>query len=313
MASFRSALFIALLLLAPAPAVAADLVYPPGSRVGLVPTAGLIPSKSFFGFEDPDNKVGIILAALPADAFAEIEKTADAATMKKQGLIFEKREDFPLALGKAFLISGREAEGAGNRRWLLVAATPELTVLATVQVPEAARGTYSDEAIRALLSSIAVRATVPPDEQLSLLPFKVGELAEFQIGAVLPGRAVILSDSPKGTPVSAIEPHLVIAVAPGGPTQISEREAFARDLFGTIANLKDIRIDASEPLRLGGQIGHQILATAKDAATGADVTVVQWLRFGGSGYLQIIGVATTERWTPAYGRFRQVRDSIEPR
>lgn len=311
MAAIRFAVFVVLLLATPAPA--ADVVYPPGSRVGLVPAAGLIPSKSFFGFEDPDNKVGVILAALPSEAFAEIEKTADAATMEKQGLILEKREELPLALGKAFLISGREAAGAGNRRWLLVAAAPELTVLATVQVPEAARGTYTDEVIRTLLSSLAVRATVPPDEQLSLLPFKVGELASFQIGAVLPGRAVILSDAPKGTPISAIEPHLVITVAPGAPAQTSDRDTFARNLFGTIANLKEIRINASEPLRIGGQIGHQILATAKDAATGADVTVVQWLRFGGSGYLQIIGVATTERWTPAYTRFREVRDSIEPR
>lgn len=312
MAAIRFAVFIALLLLA-TPAPAAEVVYPPGSRIGLIPAAGLVASTSFFGFEDPDNKVGVILGALPPEAFAEIEKTADAATMKKQGLTLENREELSLAIGKAFLIRGREAEGAGNRRWLLVAATPELTVLATVQVPEAARATYTDETIRALLSSIAIRSAIPVEEQLSLLPFKIGELASFQIGAVLPGRAVILSDSPKGTPISAIEPHLVITVAQGGPAQTSERDAFARDLFGTIANLKDIRINVSEPLRIGGQIGHQLLATAKDAATGAEVTVVQWLRFGGSGYLQIIGVATTERWTPAYGRFREVRDSIEPR
>ncbi len=312
MAMFRFILLM-LLLLPAASVQAADVTYPPGSRIGLVPAGKLTPSRSYFGFEDAENKVGIVLAALPPEAFAEIEKTADAATMKKQGLVLEGREELTLPIGKAILIRGREAEGAGSYRWLLVAQAPELTVLATLQVPEAARGTYGDEALRAMLASIAVRPSVPADEQLSLLPFKLGEMAEFQIGAVLPGRAVILSDSPKGTPISAIEPHLVIAVAPGGPSAGSEREAFARDLFATVANLKEVRITASEPLRMGGQIGHQILATAKDAATGADVSVVQWLRFGGSGYLQIIGVATTERWTPAYGRFRQVRDAIEPR
>jgi hypothetical protein len=41
--------------------------------------------------------------------------------------------------------------------------------------------------------------------------------------------------------------------------------------------------------------------------------VVQWLRFGGGAYLHLIGVSRTDAWTPAYTRFRQVRDGIESR
>jgi hypothetical protein len=55
------------------------------------------------------------------------------------------------------------------------------------------------------------------------------------------------------------------------------------------------------------------VATAKDARTGADVTVVQWLRFGGGAYLHMIGVAPTDAWVASYARFRQVRDGIEAR
>jgi hypothetical protein len=185
-----------------------------------------------------------------------------------------------------------------------------------VQIPEAAKGLYPDAAIRATLATVAIRGTVPIEEQLGLIPFKVGELAGFRIGGVIPARAVMLSDAPSSAPGSldaTLEPHIFIAVAPGGPAQTVDRDAFARDVFATIPNLKDIRVTTSEPLRLGGQQGHQILANARDAAGTSVLTVVQWLRFGSGAYLQMVGIARTDAWKDAYPRFRSVRDGIEPR
>ena len=39
--------------------------------------------------------------------------------------------------------------------------------------------------------------------------------------------------------------------------------------------------------------------------------VVQWLRFGGGGYLQMVGIARADTWIAALARLRTVRDSIE--
>ena len=78
-------------------------------------------------------------------------------------------------------------------------------------------------------------------------------------------------------------------------------------------NLKEVRINSSESLRIGGQQGHQIMARGRDGATGDEITIVQWLRFGGSAYIHIIVVARTENWSQAYARFRQVRDGIDLR
>ena len=303
-----------LLLALTLPAAAADVVYPPGSRIGMAPPPGMTTSSGFFGYEDRDNNVGIILAALPAAAFPQIEQTFDAEALQKQGMTVEKREPLPLTLGKAFLITGhQDVEKTKLRKWLLVAAAPELTVLVTVQVPEAAAKIYPDELVRSALATLAVRATVPVDEQLSLLPFKVSELAGFKISAVLPGRAIILSDAAEATAAPTVEPHIIVAIAPGGPEQAGERENFARDVFASIPNLKDIRFNGSEALRIGGQPGHQIMANAKDPATGAEIAIVQWLRFGGGAYLHMVGVAPMDEWLKAYGRFREVRDGIEPR
>jgi hypothetical protein len=168
--------------------------------------------------------------------------------------------------------------------------------------------------VRATLSSLAIRAAVPVEEQLGLLPFKVGELAGFHVGGVIPGRALMLSDAATGAQAAgaSLEPHILVAVGAGGPAQSTDREAFARDVFATTPNLKEVRITTSESLRMSGQHGHQIIADAKDAS-GTALTVVQWLRFGGGGYLQLIGVARADDWRESYPRFRQVRDGIEPR
>lgn len=319
MSSTRWLLILLALAFGAPPAWAAEVAYPPGSRIGLVPPSGLVASRGFFGFEDASNNVAIILVALPAEAYADLDKTVTADALKRQGLTLESREEVPLSTGKAFLIIGRqEVEKTIIRKWILVAAStsPALTALVTVQMPDAAKTTYPDAAIRAALATLAVRPVVPADEQLGLLPFKVGDLAGFRIAGVVPGRAVMLSDAPAdapGPPGATMEPRLLATIAPGGPAQNTERDAFARDVFATIPNLKEIRITTSEPLRMGGQQGHQILATARDASSGEALTVAQWLRFGGSAFLQLVGIARTEAWKDAYPRFRSVRDGIEAR
>jgi hypothetical protein len=317
MTHIRQFLIVFALMLGASPASAAEVAYPPGSRIGLAPPAGFVTSKSFFGFEDASNNVAIILVALPAEAYTDLDKTLTADTLKRQGLTLESREAVPLSIGKAFLVIGRqEVDKTKIRKWILVAGSPALTALVTVQMPEGGKAAYPDDTIRAALQTLAVRGAVPVDEQLGLLPFKVGEFAGFRVAGVVPGRAVMLSDAAAdapGPPAATMEPHVLVTVAPGGPAQTAERDAFARDVFATIPNLKEIRVTTSEALRMGGQQGHQIIANARDAASGTALTVVQWLRFGGGAFMQLVGIAREENWKDAYPRFRTVRDGIEPR
>jgi hypothetical protein len=313
MTYIRLFVLVSVLVLAPA-AWAADVVFPPGSRLGIAPPAGMTPSHNFFGFEDRTHNVAIIMVALPPDAYAEIDKNTDAETLKKQGVTFEKREEFVLPAGKAFLVTGRqEVEQTKLHKWIVIASLPDLTAVVTAQIPDDASATYPEDTVRAALSSLTVRGSVPVEEQLSLLPFRVSDLAGFRVGGLLAGRAVMLTDAAPEASSPATAPQIVIAIAPGAPSQSADRDAFARDVFSTVPNLRDVRITSAEPLRIIGQQGHQIMARGKDNTSGADVTIVQWLRFGGNAYMQLIGVAPTDTWTPAYARFRQVRDGIEPR
>jgi hypothetical protein len=310
-------LVILTLALAAAPAGADEVVYPPGSRVGLVPPPGMVPSQNFIGFEDRANNVAVIMAGLPVEAYADLAKSVTAPMLKKQGVTLESRETLTLPTGKAILLIARQQiQKVKLRKVFLLAAAPALTALVTVQIPETARERYPDAAVRATLATLAVRATIPVDEQLSLLPFKVTDLAGFRLAGLIPGRAVLLSDAANTgppAPGSGVEPHIFAAIAPGGPDQASDRDHFARDIFSAVPNLKSVRITASEPLRIGGAQGHQIFANAKDPSGAGELSIVQWLRFGGGGYLQLVGVSRAEAWREAYPRFRSVRDGIEPR
>lgn len=303
-------LFVLLALLSPAQA--ADVVFPPGSRVGLAPPPGMKPSASFQGFEDAANSVAVVVAALPREANWDLRRSTSAEELKKRGLTFENREEQKLDSGDASLVIARqEVDKLKLRKWIFSVLTPDLIALVTVQVPDEAAKFYPETAIRAALSTVTIRATVPAEEQLGLLPFRVGELAQFRIAGVIPGRAVMLTDATADNPGPDVDTHIVVAVAPGGPAQPGDRNTFARDVFGSIPNLKDVHVNSAEPLRIGGQPGHQVMAVGKDARTGAAINIVQWLRFGSGAYLHMIGITRTSTWIPAYARFRQVRDGIE--
>jgi hypothetical protein len=183
-------------------------------------------------------------------------------------------------------------------------------VLVTVQVPDEAKAAYPDATVRAALASLAVRANVPDDEQLALLPFKVGDFAGMHIELVVPGRALILTDAQKDAAKDTLPARLLVAAVPGGPSEPDDRDNFARLAFADIGDVTDVRITVSEPMRLNNQAGHQMMADGKDARTGVDVKVVQWLHFGGSGFLQFVGIAPAAGWVNALAHMREVRDSL---
>jgi hypothetical protein len=309
--------FVLLITLSATAASAAEVIYPPASRIGIVPPPGMQLSARFWGFEDRNKEAAIVLTGLPPRAFAEFERTDSAEVLKQQGATLETRESLTLAIGKALLVSGLYSEAAKDgakpskgHAWMLVASTPDLTVLATARVPQEAQDAYPEATIRAAFASLQVRPQVPVEEQLGLLPFKMSELAGFKIGGILLGRAITLTDV--GT-ADAIAPRLVVSLLPGVSVDTIDRDEVARTILGSVTGIKEVRITESQLLRLGGEQTHELMATAKAVDTGADVTLVQWLRLGTGASLHLLGMAPTAAWTQAYARFRSVRDGIEPR
>lgn len=287
----------------------AEPIFPPGVRVGLEPVGNLVASKRFPGFEDPDRKVAVSILDLPAAAYPELESSA----FKDQpGIEGVKRESFAFGSGIGFLFTGRGTQdGVTVHKWLLLAnavggPVRDLAMLINVQVPETARGAYTDELIRKMLASVTFRAA-PIEEQVGMLPFKLSDLAGFRVVQVLPAGGVILTDGP--TDDINKQPYMIVAVGRGGPANAGERGRFANDLLLS-APLRELSLQLSEPMRIHGLPGHEIRARAK-GPNEDPVALVQWVRFGGGGYLRIVGAGPKDQWDALFPRFRAVRDGID--
>ncbi len=306
-------LFSALALLAAVtcPAWAADAVFPPGVRVGMTPLVGLVRAKSFVGFETEDQGVKVLVTELPAEAYGEVMNAFKANPAGAGGI---KPESIETSAGIAYYTVENARDATGNvRRYSMILPGGTFSGYVAVQVPENAGKIYTDDAVRQMFASAVIRKEVPVEEQLGLMPFKLGELGDFRnVRTLAPGAALILADGDETTGFEAA-PFMVIGMIGSAPAQPDDRGRFAQQAATTIPGVRDARITMSEPLRIDGQPGYE---TRIDATSGKDntaVTVVQWLRFGGQNSLRIIGSAPRDLWPKAFPRFRAVRDGIQPR
>jgi hypothetical protein len=298
------------------PASPAEALFPIGSRIGFVPPPGFQVSKRFPGFENPNNGGSMIVLAVPPQAVGEIETSLTPEMVKRQGVIEDARETLPLTEGKAALVIGTEDDnGQKFRKWMFLAEIPEGAALAAVKVPVADLGTYTDDVVKASLATLAIRPSVPVEEQLSLLPFKLNELSGLFPVRVLPGAGVVLADPPRGNAAPSDQPVFVATIGQGGPEQAAERASFARNLLTGLSDIKDVHVVSGDMLRLGGGTlpTHEIQAEAEEVGTGNPVKLVQWVRFGPGVYIRMVGIVRADQWLAAYPRFRAVRDGIAPR
>ena len=311
MMHIRPIFAIALLISAMSSALAADPVFPPGVRVGITPLVGLARAKTFVGFETEDQGVKVLIAELPADAYNEV---MNAFKNNPAGTGGVKPENIETAAGLAYYTSETGKDGATTvRRYSMILSGGAFSGYIAVQVPENAAKVYTDDAVRRMFASAAVRKEIPVEEQLGQMPFKISELSGFKnVRTLAVGGAIVLADGDETKGFEAA-PFMVVGVVGSAPAQPDDRGRFAQQAATTIPGVREARITMSEPLRIDGTPGYE---TRIDAVSGKDntpVTVVQWLRFGGQTSLRIIGSAPREEWTKAFPRFRAVRDGIQPR
>lgn len=302
---------VVLLIAAFKPALAADTVFPLGVRLGLAPLVGLSVSKTFPGFEFEDHSVKVLVTELPADAYNEVKNAFAAGSVAAGGV---KPESIETAAGQAYYTIEAAKEGAANvRRYSMILSGGNFSGYVAVQVPEDASKIYTDDAVRRMFASATLRKEVPVDEQLGMLPFKLNDLANFKnIRTLAPGAAVILADADEKTGFEPA-PFMIIGIIGATPPEPDDRARFAQEAATNIPGVRDAHITMAEPIRIGGLPAYE---TRIDATSGKDntkVTVVQWIRFGGSTSMRIVGSAPRDQWSAAFPRFRAVRDGIEPK
>ncbi|WP_298107110.1 hypothetical protein [Bradyrhizobium sp.] len=291
-------------------AFAADQVFPTGARIGMTPLVGLVPAKTFTGFETEDQSVKVLIAELPAAAYGEVMNTFK----NNPAIASVKPESLETAAGTAYYTVDNAKNTSGViRHYSMILSGGTFSGYVDVQVPENATKIYSDDAVRQMLASAVIRKEVPVNEQLSLMPFKVGNLGDFKnVRALGATGALLLADGDETKGFEAA-PFMVIGLMASAPSEPEDRARFADQAARAIPGLHTGHITMSEPVRIESMAGYE---TRIDGTSGRDntpVTVVQWMRFGGQGAMRVIGSAPRDQWEKAFPRFRAVRDSIAPR
>jgi hypothetical protein len=288
-------------------------VFPPASRIGLVPPPDFVVAPNFLGYRHKDKQAAILMLQLPGYAFDSVVKQIDAEIARSPNVPIERRDVTLKDGGHGFVLFSKLGSAQGPLlKWTLVGQIRDVTAMVTVTFPEAVKEVASDAAVRAALASLTVR-DVPVAEQMSVLPFTLDNLAGFRLVRVQPGRAAMLTDGPKDSIESTEQPLVMITVLPGPPPEPDKRGPLARRLFTQIPGIKDVKIQRSEPLRIANSSGYETVTDAKDIKDGGDIGVVQWLRFGSGATLRIIAMSRKDSWEKNFKRFRALRDGIQPK
>jgi hypothetical protein len=305
----RTLLALALFLIASA-SFAAEPVFPPGSRIGLIPPAGMTLAEGFQGFEDRATGAKLVVSEFSPRSFDKAEKDFSPETMQAGGMEPLSRETIALAGGSALLIMARQSEsGVPMRKWALLTRGGDIGVMVIGALPESALGTYPDAAVRAALASIVVRAKLSPDELLALLPYRLEDLGGFRLLRASPDGTAVLTFGPNDTTLPLEQPFFMLAPRAVEPPSVSERGRFAQLALAAFLKNPDLRVVSSEAIRIGGGPGHEIVAETKDKVTGDDLMMVQWMRFD-PGVVQMLGFARKDQWAGALPRMRALRDGF---
>ncbi|MBS9477459.1 hypothetical protein [Ancylobacter radicis] len=308
------ALAASLMLLAAPLAATAQALFPNEGVVGIVPPAGMVEIPGVAGFEDRDAKAAILILEMPSAAYADIMRTFEPEALQSKGVTIEQRRDLELAGGeKAVLLTGYQSVGpVALKKWILLVGGKDVTAMVTVQFPEAASARYSDEAVETALRSIVFRAPPTQDELLARLPFTIGDLEGYRVLKVLGGSAVLLTKGDAKGPDVAGQPYFIISAA-RGEIREDDRESLAKRAIASVPGVKELRVERGGPLRIGGQPGFELMGKAQDQQSGKPVKVAQWLRFGRTGYLRMVGVAPEETFGAEFDGMRALRDGIDLR
>jgi hypothetical protein len=186
-----------------------------------------------------------------------------------------------------------------------------MTALLIAQVQGGEDG-YSEAQMRNALKSVSLRGPVSLDEQISALPFRVGDKAGFRPVRVLSGSSVLFTEGPLDTIKAVEQPIVILAVSLNpSPPPGERREQFARAALSSNEVLKEISIERSESFRFKGQDWHEIVAKAKDAASGEPIIVMQTIRFEPDRYVRMVGLTRVEKRDQILPRFRTVIDNVD--
>lgn len=289
-----------------------DAVFPPGSRIGLTPPAGLVLSSDFTGFMDQEASTSILIASMPKDAFGEVVAGMTAERLATQGMTLVGPCDNVTTSVESRCF--RVTQTAGDllfQKWLLVARFESETAMIVVNLPDVVMtdGIYSAAAMETALSSLAYSETLASDP-LDALPFTIeeGELLTFK--RTLGGSSAAYV----GVPVAGYPQPIWIVASSLDDSAPAREVAFSRMAFQQITGLSEAEVTDETPYASAGLEGHILEGKGTDEESGSALYVYQAVLVDAGGkYYRLVGLVPDREKSVYRTEFLRLTQTLRPR
>src|SRR5262245_9512739 len=277
-----------------------------GTRVYLAPPNGFVPAELFPGFQQEASGSSIVVNETPAP-FSGISKgmTKDGLASRQMSLI--SSESVRIAGLQGLLLSvSQESRGTAFRKWIAVFGDEKESVMIVASFPALTNAALGEPLKRAVVSAEWNRDAEPAKFQG--LTFRIDESPSLKIARRVTNGLMLTKDGTPG-PIPPAEPLLVVASS-HSEVAIDDLAEFARRRIMQVTQVKALGNLREAEIKMSGLPGHEIVAAAKDAATGAPMIVYQAIVTKDNVYylaLGLVGAAGADKYVP---EFRRVASSL---
>ncbi|MCK0197473.1 hypothetical protein MWN34_11160 [Ancylobacter sp. 6x-1] len=290
-------------------------VFPGDGNTGLVPPAGMVEvTDGPTGVENRAAKSAILVADIPLPAFDEVKENFSDEMLAKQGITIAQHVDVDLPNGaKGWLLKGSQNVGPVTlRKWLMLVRGEKGAALVTAQFPQLAADIYPDSVVETALRSVVFRDPPSDLERLSRLPFTLSLPDGYRVVKVFGAKTVLATKGPSDDVGASSQPYFIVSIAQGDIRE-EDRESLSKRSIAGVPGVKDLHVDRGGPLRINGSPGVEMVASAVNIRNEAPMKVAQWISFGRTSFIRMVGVAPADGFDASFAELRQARDGVQLR
>ncbi len=283
------------------------LVKVPGTKVSLVPPAGLKPTERFPGFWDEETSSSIMITEMPAP-YVEMARvlTKDALAAKGMSLLSGKEISLNGRPGMLFHLS-QKAQAVDVLKWMVLTGNENDTVIITATFLEEMKDRWSSEMEKSVLS-VQWDADAETDP-LAGLNFSFNDDPSLKFARRLSNAVVLTKDGVfPGKPTTDL---FFIISSSISDVMVSDIKAFAERRLMQIEQVSGIAIKKQSDLTIARMPGSEIIAEAKwKDMPDAPVVVYQVLLLDGENYFIMQGFAPREEQEKYLAIFSRIAQSF---
>jgi hypothetical protein len=258
--------------------------------IKLIKPDGFESAENFDGFQQPSTQSSVMATTLPGP-FSKVTSGFNAEQLKTRGMTLKSKKNISIDGSKGILINlTQSAYGIEFAKWIVIFGNEKETKIVTATFPQTQAAKLS-----ATLKSVVLRAkndTTPPPTLGSDVGFKIVASQKVKLTRVI-GKMLLYTKDGTIPAKSPTDPLFIVARS-FSQVEIFDKKEFATRRLSQTTSIKIDSVTTTEPISIDGLDGYEIVADAKDTASGTPTTVYQVMLFDNKSYILIQGIVGTK-------------------